>query len=164
MAGFNFNLNNVLREAAEEDAYVLDNSLSAELDSLEMQKMFDDVDIVDDAVEDAIKEQASDPRNLRIVYNSGNFYLDYTEMINYCEATGYSVRRAFDSIIDEYSSEYSTLNEDTLKLVIPTLDDFKKAKKQLQGYGDGLGVTDLLWSSRFIHNCLNNGIGCVTFK
>lgn len=164
MAGFNFNLNNVLREAAEEDAYVLDNSLSAELDSLGMQKMFDDVDIVDDAVEDAIKEQASDPRNLRIVYNSGNFYLDYTEMINYCEATGYSVRRAFDSIIDEYSSEYSTLNEDTLKLVIPTLDDFKKAKKQLQGYGDGLGVTDLLWSSRFIHNCLNNGIGCVTFK
>ncbi len=159
MSGFNFNLRKVLQEAASTDALVADTGIDEILSKNDLVAMFDKICPISGNVAVQLKEQMSDPSSLRIVYDesTNSFFMDYMELVNFCEATHKDTKAAVDTIIEAYSSEYPDFTLESFKVVFPQLEAFTSVLKGNVGY------QDIAWSSQFLGDCINKGVSCVSF-
>lgn len=160
---FNFNMRKVLKEAAENDPeYCPTGSIDEVLGTHDLQKLFDEICPASGDVCQQLKEQAADPESLRIVFDNrnSNYYMDYQEMVNYCEASGMNVKDAASAIIKHYNEGAGLENftNESFHLVFPAMESFVGALKGRVGY------QDIAWSSHFLSNCINAGIKCVSFE
>lgn len=160
MSGFNFRLNKILKEAAEADQKCggecdLDQILS----DTDLQKIMDGISPITGEVAGKLQEQMANPMDLRIILdeNSNQFYMDYNELINYCEASGKSVKTAVESIFEAYKENYDFMTLENFNIVFPSKEMFTEASKEKVGY------QDMAWSSHFLANCKNEGLRCTTF-
>lgn len=158
MAGFNFNLRKVLKEAAECDSLCKGN-FDTILDKADLEKIFEKTCSITEHVAQQLKEQMCNPDSLRIVYDESaeQFFMDYNELINFCEASGKDVKDAVDAIVEHYQDEYDNFTLETFNIVFPQLEAFTDIMKGSVGY------QDIAWSSHFLSNCINKGLKCTVF-
>lgn len=157
----NFNLRKVVQEAAEADPeYCPTGSIDEVLGKSDLEKLFTNICPISGDVCKQMQEQAASPESLRIVFDEqdSQFYMDYNEMVNFCEATGLDVRDAADKIVEAYSAEFPMFTLESFNIVFPQLEAYVGALKGRVGY------QDVAWSSHFLSNCINKGLKCVSFQ
>lgn len=156
----NFKLQKVIKEAAEADKLC---GGECELDQIltdtDLKKIMEDISPITGEVAGKLQEQMADPMNLRIVQDESTdqFYMDYNELVNYCEATGLGIVEAVKSISEAYVHENYNICTENFNIVFPDKKVFTEA------VAGNVGYQDIAWSSHLMGDCKNNGLRCTTF-
>jgi len=155
----NMNLRKILRESAEAVGDFDDgNEIDSALEKNDLEEVLDKAEPIKGDVAQEIQEQMANPDYLRIICDEDNkFYMDYNELVNFCEATGMMVEEAADTIIMHYEEEFD-MTKKNLYIVFPSKSTYMEAAET-----DELGYEDIKWSSHFMQDCENAGLQLTTF-
>lgn len=157
----NFNIRSVLESAAkcEKDSFTA--SIDDILSSNDLEAIIDKTCPITGEVAATLKAAAADPKQLKIVKckkeQLDEFYIDYNEFVNFCEANNATPAHAVAIISEAYESEGISMTPDQIHIVFPQASVMKEAcaccKANKVGYS-----ADVVWSSKLLKSCINAGL------
>lgn len=156
----NFNLKSVLETAAQCEKDQFTASIDDVLSANDLEEIVDKACPITGDIANALKEAAGNPENLRIVRDSKNpsqYYMDYNEFVNFCEARTLTPDCAVRVIAEAYNAIGVSMDHENIHIVFPEASVLKEAcactKENKIGYS-----ADVTWSSKLLKNCINVGI------
>lgn len=123
----------LLGEACENDVCMGDD-IDKKLAEKDLAKQYENIDPIDPKLEEAIFSTKADPKNVNIITNEGNYYIDYADLYTYMEATDQDELHALNSIMEAYDEEAPDMSKDTLYVVLPCNEEF-------EAYSESAAVT-----------------------
>lgn len=123
----------LLGEACENDVCMGDD-IDKKLAEKDLAKQYENIDPIDPKLEEVIFNTKADPKNVNIITNEGNYYIDYADLYTYMEATDQDELHALNSIMEAYDEEAPDMSKDTLYVVLPCNEEF-------EAYSESTAVT-----------------------
>lgn len=158
MPGFNLNIRKVLEEAAKVDTSLYDsgNEIDAALSKADLDDMFEKICPISCETAECIKEHMCSVDNVRIMKFNEEFYIEYNEFANFCEATGMTPAKAANAIFDHYM--VNGICKENFTIVFPSRVAYTSIMES------DLGYQDIVWTSHFMKSCLEAGLNCADFE
>ena len=156
------NLNSQTIKSILENTAKISDETATKIDEIlsnnDLEKIYDNTCPITGEVFEKLKESMANPKNLRLVATNENseynMYIEASEFANYCEASGYDLKTAVNSILEEYREMTPGISYDKFHVVFPA------NKTGVDKIGDdklGLEVEDS-WANKLIRGCMQFGI------
>lgn len=156
------NLNNALKESAVPDEPQVggESQLDAIMTDIDLEELMNEVNPISGEVAVQIQEQTANPDNLRIICDESaeNFYIDYSELREFCEASGSAPEDAMKTIVEHYSKEFPKITTESFSIVFPSKEIYMEACTP-----DHLGFLSVKQSYDMLRTCKDAGLKVSTF-
>lgn len=156
----NFNIKSVLEAAAQCEKDQFTASIDDILSANDLEEIVDKACPITGYIAASLKEAAADPKQLRIVQDSNNlneFYIDYNEFVNFCEAREVTPDCAVNLIAEAYEEEGIKMYPENIHIVFPEKSVLKEACACCRDNKIGYSA-DVVWSSKLLKTCIDHGI------
>lgn len=161
--GIRINLNNALKESAvpAEPQVGGESQLDAIMTDIDLEALMNEVNPISGDIAKKLQEQTANPDNLRIICDESaeNFYIDYSELMEFCEASGFDPYDAVDVITEFYEEAFPNMTMENFSVVFPSKEIYTEACQR-----NYLGYKNIGYSAKFFQTCKDVGLQTKTFS